>query len=376
MDRSTASLMAVAAAGLLVVAGAVPAAGATAAAGPGAAPGVDRPAQVGPPSGAVVELSVLGTTAEGVDVASTDRERVRSVVAAELGVRNRSVAVVGDAVEVRRPTVSVATFRDALAAAGLDARNVTVRAGVTERTRELVADVLRRRFREAGLTGVEVSHRRVDGGPRVVVRAPDATAEEVRRVATRRGRVALVARAPGQGDENRTAVLATNDDFASVGPAQQGGGGRSPYVPVTLTDEGAERFTSRLVDLGFTGEGVGACGYRESPDRPGYCIYTRLNGETVFAAGMSPSLAEQIRSGEFGARPAFTLQTQNVSRAQDLTVALESGALPAPVRVESAGSAALLTDTPPGTTGGASPGFTAWLALVALLAVAVLAGRR
>lgn len=369
MDSLSRSLVIVAAVGLLVAGSVGPAAGAT------DSTGVDRHAQAGTPSGAVVELSVLGTTAEGVDAASADRERVRSVVAAELGVRNRSVAVVGDAVEVRRPNVSAASFRDALAAAGLDTANVTVRAGVTEQTRELVADVLRRRFEIAGLTDVDVSRSRVDGQPRVVIRAPDATATEVRRVATRRGRVALVARAPAEGGGNRTAVLATNDDFASVGPARQGTGGRSPYVPVTLTDEAAERFTSRLVDLGFTGEGVGACRYQESPDRPGYCIYTRLNGETVFAAGMSPGLAEQIRSGEFGARPAFTLQTRNFSRAQDLKVALESGALPAPVAVEAARAMGEGTGTAPQTAGGASPGFTGWLALSALLGLALL-GRR
>jgi preprotein translocase subunit SecD len=370
MDSLSRSLVVVAALGLLVAGSLAPAAGAT------DTTGADRHAQAETPSGTVVELSVLGTTAEGVDAASADRERVRAVVAAELGVRNRSVAVVGDAVEVRRPNVPPASLRNALAAAGFDTANVTVRAGVTEQTREVVADVLQRRLEIAGLTAVKVTHSRVDGQPRVVVRAPDAAPEEVRRVATRRGRVALVARAPAQGGGNRTAVLATNDDFASVGAAQQGGGGRSPYVAVTLTDEAAARFTSRLVDLGITGEGVSACRYRESPDQPGYCIYTRLNGETVFAAGMSPGLAEQIRSGEFGARPAFTLQTGNFSRAQELKVALESGALPAPVAVEAARAMGEGTGTAPQTAGGASPGFTAWLALVALLAAAVLARRR
>ena len=345
MDNLSRSLVVVAALGLLVAGSLAPAAGAT------DTTGADRHAQAETPSGAVVELSVLGTTAEGVDAASADRERVRAVVAAELGVRNRSVAVVGDAVEVRRPNVPPAGLRDALAAAGFDTANVTVRAGVTEQTREVVADVLQRRLEVAGLTAVEVSRSRVDGQPRVVVRAPDAAPEEVRRVTTRRGRVALVARAPAQGGGNRTAVLAT------------------------LTDEAAARFTSRLVDLGLTGEGVSACRYRESPDQPGYCIYTRLDGERVFAAGMSPGLAEQIRSGEFGARPAFTLQTGNFSRAQELKIALESGALPAPVAVEAARAMGEGTGTAPQTAGGASPGFTAWLALSALLGLALL-GRR
>jgi preprotein translocase subunit SecD len=369
MERLSRSLVIVAGVGLLV-AGSV---------GPAAAvadsTGADRHAQARTPSGAVVELSVLGTTAEGVGLPA-DRERVRAVVAAELGVRNRSVSFVGDAVEVRERNVSPASLRDSLAAGGLDTTNVTVRDGVTEQTRALVVDVLQGRFQVAGLTDVEVTTRRVDSQPRVVVRAPQTTAEEVRRVATRRGRVALVARAPADGDGNRTAVLATNDDFADVGVAKQGAGGRSPYVPVTLTDEAPERFTSRLVDLGFTGDGMSACRYQESPDRPGHCIYTRLNGETVYAAGMSPGLAGQIRSGEFGARPAFTLQTQNLSRARDLKVALESGSLPAPVAVEAARAMGEDTGTAPQTVGGASPGFTAWLAVAALLGLAFLVARR
>jgi preprotein translocase subunit SecD len=371
MERPTSSLDTVTVTALLLVAGVAPA-------GPvGAAAAADGPGQAETPDGAVVELSVAGTTAEGIDVAPAERDRVRGAIATELDVSNRSVAVRDDTVEIRHRNVSTAALEDALTATGVDTANVTVRAGVTDRTRELVADVLRRRFAAAGLPDAEVTPRAVDGQPGIAVRAPAATPAEVRRVATREGRVELVARAPGSDGGNRTAVLAANGDFASVGPPQQRSG-RPPGVPVTLSGEAAERFSSRLVDLGFTGEGVEACRDPESPDPSGYCIYTRLNGETVFVAGMSASLADLVRSGDFAENPRFVLRTRNLTRAQELRVALESGALQAPLEVESAGPITGDADRSPAdgparTTGGGSPGFTAALAVLAVLALGLLA---
>jgi len=140
------------------------------------------------------------------------------------------------------------------------------------------------------------------------------------------GTVKIVASYPEQDDETtaqRQQTVLTEDDFASVGSAQEAGQGRPPRVPVTLTDAAAEDFVAALRERGFTsGEGVSACRYESNPDDPGYCLHTVVDGDIVYTAGMSTGLAEMMESGEFSENPAFVLQTRTFSKAEEIAAAL------------------------------------------------------
>jgi hypothetical protein len=152
-----------------------------------------------------------------------------------------------------------------------------------------------------------------------------STQTEPTRTATPSATVELVASFPAQqnGSDQRRETVLTAGDFASVSEPQSGGGGRPPYVQVTLTDAAAANYTKAMRDYGFTSEaGIDACRYESNPDDPGYCLQTVVDGEVVFAAGMAPSLARTIDSGEFSQQPAFVLQTRNQSQARQIAAVL------------------------------------------------------
>jgi len=151
-----------------------------------------------------------------------------------------------------------------------------------------------------------------------VTATPTETAAETGRGTT----VEIVASYPEQdadtASQRRSTVL-TDADFATISPAQPGGGGRPPHVQVTLTEAAAARYTAAMQEFGFTSEtGTSACRYQEQPDTPGYCLHTVIDGEIVYSASMSPALAETIASGEFSEQPAFILATENESQAEAL----------------------------------------------------------
>lgn len=139
--------------------------------------------------------------------------------------------------------------------------------------------------------------------------------------------VEIVATFPAaDGTEQRRETVLEPGDFASVGQPQAGTDGRPPSVPVTLTEEAASQFASAMQEYGFTsGTGIGACRYRETPDDPGYCLYTVVDGTVRYAAGMSSGLARNIESGEFSTQPAFVLLTSDFEAAQRVATALRNG---------------------------------------------------
>jgi preprotein translocase subunit SecD len=365
----------------------------------------------------VLNVTVVGRTA--VNAGAPTMVNVSSVVAAELDLDASRVRVdrTGDTVEVlaNRPDTEI---RAALDEAGIDTTGVEVRAGVSNGTLAVVADALRERIDAAGLAGnASVA---VVGDSRLRVRT--TAVDRVESTVLARGDLALVGAFPG-ADGPRRVELVDASGFASVGTSQVRPGGAS-FVPVTLSERAARKFSERLRGNGFTEDAnTGNCRYEASPDDPGYCILTVLDGEVVYAASLSPGLADVMRNGDFVEDPRFVVTAANESTARSLATTLRTGPLPAPLRVTDArtvtdgdagtdaaggmgASAATRTASPTptptpvddgtpttnptpttnttaaagggddGTGTGGQPGFGVLVALVALLSAAGLARRR
>lgn len=290
-----------------------------------------------------VEAAVSGLVAR-YDASSdgagnaTDAD-LREAIAGELAnVSMRAVFVDRDAgvVEVRADA-DPGSLVAALGESGVEVSGDGVSAGVTNATREEIVSVVRDRLAAAGYGDASVTLDDADGRAHVVLDVPGATRAEVRDLLADRGRVRLVAAFPTSGESGggrRRVTLATQGDFQRVGAVQAPNGARPPSVPVTLTSEAARDLTEMLVEHGFTDEGVSSCRWQDDADDPGYCIYTVVDGEVRYAAGMSPGLAEAMRTGEWVEDPKFLMQTADASAARALRRNLVAGSLPAPLKFE------------------------------------------
>ncbi len=292
----------------------------------------------------VLNVTVVGRTAVGA--AAEPMVNVTGIIANELDLNVARVRV-----DRRNDTVEVLANRSdeavltALREADIDTEDVAVRRGVSNATRDAVAAALRERIVAAGLDGnTSVA---AAGDSRLRIRT--TAVSTVRAAVTVRGDVGIVAGFPGT-DGHRRAELVDASGIANVGAIQVRSGG-APYVPVTLTDAAARNFSRTLVDNGFTDEAnTSSCRYDESPDEPGYCIFTVIDGEVVYAASLSPGLADVMRNGEFVEDPRFVVTAANESTARSLATTLRTGPLPAPVRVVNTTTE---TDPVPFTTPGA-----------------------
>lgn len=193
----------------------------------------------------------------------------------------------------------------------------------------------------------------------------------------------VVARYPAENGSMTETPVVTADDVATAEQTRTANGGVG--VAVTLTDAGAQSFTDTLVDAGFTTEsGTGNCpadGAERNDE--GYCLLTVVGGDVVYAAGLAPTLAENVESGGFADDPRLLLTTATESNATRLARAF--GASP-----ENATTARTQTATTDGSTAGAtasatttnttetsSPGFGVGAAVVAAaLAAGAAASRR
>jgi preprotein translocase subunit SecD len=275
----------------------------------------------------VLNVTVVGRTAFGA--AAEPMVNVTGTIANELDLGAARIRVdrTSDTVEVLANR-SDAAILAALREADIDTEDVAVRRGVSNGTRDAVAAALRDRIAAAGLeanTSVAVAG---DSRLRIRTTAPSTVLSAV----TVRGDVAIVGGFPGS-DAPRRVELVDADGLATVGAVQVRPGG-APYVPVTLTDAAARNFSSTLVDNGFTDEAnTSSCRYDEAPTEPGYCLFTVVDGEVVYAASLSPGLADIMRDGEFVEDPRFVVTAANRSTARQLATTLRTGPLPAPVRV-------------------------------------------
>jgi preprotein translocase subunit SecD len=294
--------------------------------------------------GARIRGQFVGLTAESVGLQG-EATAVQRDVASELGIDPIDVRVRtgSDAVEVFSENVTQGEFASALQTAGLDVSEDDIRNGVTSTTRDGAVDTLTQRVDQTGLSGADVfTSSAVTGDNFVVAEVPGISLSQLREVITDPGRVQIIAGFPDNGTLNTTQVLATQD-FAGIQSAEPANEqSPTPRVPVTLTDQAAQRYATVMQEGGFTNEGVGNCFFDESqhdgPREGEHCLYTVVDGEYVYGASMSPDLAQTINSGGFVERPRFLMQTGSFDQAQQLEVNLRSGELPTEIEVVSESS--------------------------------------
>lgn len=331
-----------------------------------------------------VAVSFPGTTAENVSLGSTDRTTVRQRVATALDVSANRVVFrdSGDTttVELRTAGVSPDALATALTDAGASIDAAAVYSGVSPQSRQQVERAIGLRLDAlSAYNGTVVDTTATS----VTVRITPEPPEPVLRALVQRGAVRFTAHRPG-GD---SVTLLSNGDFASIGGVRDRSGLFS--IPVTLSDRAAEQFADRLVDLGFTSEGVNACESQDPTDPEGYCLVQSLDDESVYAAGISPGLAQAIENGDFAAQAQFRLVASDEQTATRTRLALVAGPLPVNGSVEgvtAAGTHATATPAAPDVTATATPGMTAtptptagdsgsgFTALAALLALLGVAG--
>ncbi|WP_128223877.1 preprotein translocase subunit SecD [Halobacteriaceae bacterium SHR40] len=302
--------------------------------------------------GARIRGSLVGQTAEGIEFTTGDTGSIERTVADELGVDAIDVtARAGDGqtgtIELfaSSDNVSQAEFASALSSAGLDASADDIRDGVTDATRDRATDILQSRVDQTGLSGASVTTvSAATGGSFIIVEAPGEDRESLRELIGSAGRVQVIASYPDPNNDTAPQMdpILNQEDFASIQGATQTDDGGS--VGVTLTEEAAEPFAEKMIDAGFTREGVGNCNYdAETDDDPSpnqHCLLTVVDGEIVYGASMG-NLADTIDPGQSGdysgfvADPGFRLNTNSYEEAQRLSINLEAGSLPTRLEIES-----------------------------------------
>ncbi len=242
------------------------------------------------------------------------------------------------AIEVTSRNTSANEFRAALDAQGIEYEGI--HDGVTDETRAETIRVLEDKINEAGLSGGTVREVQGTSGEYVLIEVPEERREDVRKVIQERGAVQIDIYYP-TGEETdtgerkyktRTAVL-EQGDFKNVGPGKdtrQYG----PHVPVVLRDSAADEFETATMETGLATDGGSQCWYEERPNTTEACLVTRVDGKVVYSAGMSPNLAGSIENGEWVKDPQFVLQTNSYTEAQDLSLHLRAGALPAALNTD------------------------------------------
>ncbi|WP_436901459.1 hypothetical protein [Halovenus halobia] len=290
-------------------------------------------------------VSLLGQTATGLDI-EREPAAVETTIATELDIDPVDVAVVSSAaaVEVRRGDFSPSEFVAALSATGFAVDSADVRAGVTAPTAVQARDTLRGRFDRADISGVSVSTESDGDAPALLVEVRETDADRVSDIVTEDNPVQVVLATPADqpdATDPETEVLLEADDFERVSEAKPADNRYpSPYVTVQLTRAAADRFQRRLVETGYTADGVTgpqACGWEAGtePDPNEYCLYTMLDGDIVNGSGLNQSFASTLDSEQFGG--GYAIITTTLDEAQATAGTLRRGVLPTAVELERIG---------------------------------------
>ncbi|WP_255150882.1 preprotein translocase subunit SecD [Halorarius halobius] len=291
--------------------------------------------------GTRIRAPLVGTTAEGVDYTDRDLGEIQRTVATELNLSLSEVQTRPQerALEIYTTNRTDEEFRAALQAANLSAGEI--RDGVTAPTRQTAVSVLNDKINRGGLTGGSATIARSPTGETfILVEVPNANRSDVIELIGDRGVVSIVAGYPTEagGNYTRTTVL-EREDIAQVGSATEGQGERPPFVPVTLEQDSARSFAEDMRQYGFTSDsGVENCRWRQDEQDYGYCLFTVVDGQVVYASSMGSDLARIIESGEFPQDPAFRMITSNISEARELQINLRAGALPTTLDIQGEGT--------------------------------------
>lgn len=291
--------------------------------------------------GTRIRAPIDGVTAENVDIGDNDRGELEQSIAedfnntASTDVAIRTPDDGESTVEVTSGEATVDSLEESL-----DSQNVTydeVRNGVTEETRQQAVDVLQSRIDAAGLSGGDVRQVELQNGEKLVLlEVPNLDRSETIDLVTTKGevRIDIYYFDQEQGEYTTREGVLTQEDFRVIGSPRQGDDVQPPNVPVTLEPQSAEQFANDTVETGVAQPGGSTCQYERAPEETQPCLLTVVDGEVVYSAGMDGSLATNVRSGSWSNSPDFILQTESFNEAQDLSVNLQSGGLPAPLNID------------------------------------------
>ncbi|WP_227353627.1 preprotein translocase subunit SecD [Haladaptatus salinisoli] len=281
--------------------------------------------------GTRIRAPVNGVTAENVNVANgTSTTEIQQRVAANIAGADQQDVMIrqsqsGTTIEVFADNVTAGELKSALDAAGIE--HGTVREGVTAQTRAEIVRTLSDKISKAGLAGGRVQQVETATGEHFIqIEMPNANQSEMKKLVTERGQVRIVAQFPNQnGTGYRNETVLTSKDIERVGSAQENPGGGGASVSVTVSDSAAEPFQRKMVQYGFTDEGILSC--HDGGQK--YCLNTVVDGRVVYSAGVRGSLAQDWKSGEWAQSPTFSITATNLSEARRLQINLRAGALPA-----------------------------------------------
>jgi len=291
--------------------------------------------------GTEVRAPLVGVTAEGVAFDNATRGEVSNAVAAELDdvaqrdVITRFQSQDGGTVEATAASVSQDRLGTAVEAAGYEYD--AVRNGVTEQTRSRTIQVLQSKINEGGLSGGSVRVIDLPGQrPFVSVQVPGGDRREVLDLVNSRGEVRIVAYEPVEENGTRTyrnTTLFTGDEIRRVGDAIESEDGQPPRVPLRIEGGPAEGIRQSFVDTGVAERGGTRCTYPETEDS---CLLVVRDGQVINSFGMQPGLGQSMVNGEWSESPtpAITLSLTNYEEAQQVSIDLQAGALPAALNVD------------------------------------------
>lgn len=290
--------------------------------------------------GTRIRAPLIGYTVDNVEVDPTDAvalerrlaDQMPNASPPDITVRARPEDGPGAAsIEVTSPDVSQDEFET-----GLRAENIsfeTTRSGVTPETFAETIRVLNDKVNQAGLSGGSARELQSSSGEQfVLIEVPEERRDAVLDVINDRGVVQVDIYYPTVDDtgnltyELEEAVL-EQGDFQQIGGAQSDER-LGPHVPVVLNQDAAARFEQTAIATNLA-QGGSTCRYETAPEATDACLLTRVDGEVVYSAGMSPDLGQSIVSGTWRQRGSFVLQTTNLTEASELTLHLRAGSLPA-----------------------------------------------
>lgn len=331
--------------------------------------------------GTRIRAPLTGWLATGVETGEqAPNETIRRIANNIDGVTIGDVALRGVTETRQQPVIEIranvsrATFETALDAAGVEYSSI--QQGVSSETRSQTVSIIRDKINTAGLSGATVQTTFNPGEQRwyVKIEVPNQNRSTVIDLVNSRGSVTVQAYHPTEENGstvfvNRTVL--TQDDFQQIGIAQRNQE-LGTHVPVSVKPAEAERFQRDMVETGVAAQGGTECGWPGAREgtyagSKGPCLLTVVDGTVVYSAGMSPDLARSMRSGSWAQNPQFVLQTRNMSEAEDLSINLRAGALPARLNIDA------------GTTSFVAPSlaenfktFSLITGIIAVLAVAVV----
>ncbi len=265
-------------------------------------------------------------------------------------------------IEVTTADVSRDEFQQALDDEGI--QYGSIRSGVTDETLQETIAVIEDKIDATGLSGATVREiSTFDGQSFVLIQVPGEDRDNVIEILEDQGVVQVDIYHPTEdGYETREAVL-TEDSFSNINsPSYTDNLGW--HVPVVLESNAAQEFQTAAQETGLA-SGGSQCMYDTNPDTTEACLLTLVDGEVVYSAGMSPDLGASMESGAWADDPSFVLQTGTQESANELSVHLRAGALPAQIDFGSGTSSFITAEQ--------GEQFKFWGLIIGLLAITAVA---